>query len=214
MKVVFVSGNFQKYAIEAQCEIDGVRCEFYSDQSGGHLIDRATRQTIPMSITQLAFIGVELRSQAEDISKRIPMYKMESSDEQMETLLDSKLGDFKSKLKDITEQALSTLYSDCLPYILNDTQWNMKNIINTVIEKIIKGDFKAEIDNYNNYTITVTDQHGFEHNISERCDTRWGTLVEAIYKANPQAIIDARVRQLEEKVESLKASLNQAYSFR
>ena len=132
-------------------------------------------------------------------------------EDQMEALLESKLGDFKQLLAKVNEDALSKLYTDVLPYILSDTQYNMVGIIDNCLEKIIKGDFKVEIDQWNNYTITVEDQNGFSHEVKERLDTIWGTVVKKIYEANPQAVQDAYVKQLEAKIESLQKNLSEAY---
>jgi len=136
---------------------------------------------------------------------------LEQTEDQMETLLESKLGDFKKQLSQINEDALSKLYTDVLPYVLSDTQYNMVNIIDDCLGKIIKGNFKVEIDQWNNYTITVEDQNGFTHCLRESSTTIWGTLVKAIYDANPQALENAHIKQLEARIESLQDNLTRAY---
>lgn len=211
MKVVFISGNFQKDATTAECDIDGVRCEFYRHFDNVELIEKSTRMTVPR-LAKLQYIESELRSQAEEISKRIPMFKIEKEDDQMEALLESKLGDFKKQLAQINEDVLSNLYTDVLPYVLSDTQFNMVGIIDDCLDKILKGSFEVEIDQWDNYTITVTDQNGFDHTLRESSSSIWGTLVKKIYDANPQALESAHIKQLEARIESLQDNLTRAYS--
>lgn len=136
---------------------------------------------------------------------------MESSDEQMEVLLESKLADFKKQLSQINEDALSKLYTDVLPYILSDTQFNMVQAIDVCLEKVIKGDFKVITDNHNNYVINVTDHNGFEHTLRESNTSIWGTLVKKIFEANPEALKDAYVQQLQARITSLEAEVMRAY---
>ncbi len=132
-------------------------------------------------------------------------------EEQLETLLESKLVDFKQQLKDVNEDILSKLYTDILPYILSDTQFNMVGVIDSCLEKFIKGDFKVSIDKFDNYVIEVEDRNGFTHYIREYTDTIWGTIVAKIYDANPPACESAYIKQLECKVKSLESRLTEAY---
>ncbi len=207
MRVVYKSGNFQKDCIEARCEVDGVSCEFYSDVMVAELINSDTRMTLPLTVTQIAFLKKELRNQAIKQS----LMPAAVSDERMEKLLNDKLFDFKSKLSQINEEALSNLYTDVLPYILSDTQFNMVGVIDSCLEKFIKGDFKVSIDKFDNYVIEVEDRNGFTHYIREHTDTIWGTIVAKIYDANPPACESAYIKQLECKVKSLEGRLTEAY---
>lgn len=130
--------------------------------------------------------------------------EIKSNEEIREELLIKAMESLKTQAKAVVDEVMGELYCDYLPHIVTDTDSNIGNRVTGVIKNLIAGKF----DKLGGPMVKVSDGYQAEHHISF---TSWDAMVKPLCDLMGPEIVGARVKQLENEVESLKQQLESAY---
>lgn len=146
-----------------------------------------------------------------DLPTLVSTKREAEQESQLEQLLARKLENFKGEMTRIQNEAIRGLYTDALPYVLTDTQYNISSIVEDCLDKFINNRFDVGITEHGYYSIKITELNGFTHNITANCHSVWDNIVKTIFEHNREAIVSTRITQLEAQLEMLKDQLNRGY---
>lgn len=129
---------------------------------------------------------------------------VKSNEEVREELLTQAMNQLKAQAKEVIEGIMGDLYCDYLPHVVTDTDSNIGNRVSGVIKNLIAGKFEK----VGGSMVKVSDSYQAEHFISF---SSWDAMVKPLCDLMGPEIVGARVKQLENEVESLKQQLESAW---
>lgn len=126
----------------------------------------------------------------------------------IEDKLNEKLLEFRKKVTEIGNEVLGDLYSDVLPYIASDTEFNISNRVQHSVENLLSGKFEdISTDTLKPY-LKISDGYGMYSYIHL---SRYSQMCKHIYDVCKHEIENNRILQLEQEVETLKERLTESY---
>lgn len=130
--------------------------------------------------------------------------RIKSNEDIRGELLTQAMDQLKAQAKEVIDGVMGDLYCDYLPHVVTDTDSNIANRVTGVIKNLIAGKFEKLGESM----VKVGDDYQAEHYISF---TSWDSMVRPLCDLMGPEIVGARVKQLENEVESLKQQLASAY---
>ena len=121
-----------------------------------------------------------------------------------EELLAQAMNQLKAQAKEVIDGIMGDLYCDYLPHVVTDTDSNIGNRVTGAIKNLIAGKFEK----LGGSMVKVSDGYQAEHHISF---SSWDAMVKPLCDLMGPEIVGARVKQLENEVESLKQQLESAW---
>lgn len=129
---------------------------------------------------------------------------------QLEQMLASHLLEFKTKMLEVADQALTAVHCELLPYVLSDADSNMGLLVQSCLTNILEGKF--EVVEKMGYTyIAVQDANHYTHHVTGYSQSLHQNAIQNIYNSAVKEIENTRIAQLEHAVESLQQQLKEAY---
>lgn len=129
---------------------------------------------------------------------------VKSNEEVREELLLKAMDQLKAQAKTVIYGIMADLYCEYLPHVVTDTDSNIGNRVTGVIKNLIAGKFEKISESM----VKVSDSYQCEHYIGFNS---YDGLVKPLCDLMGPEIVGARVKQLENEVESLKRQLQDAY---
>lgn len=129
---------------------------------------------------------------------------VKSNEEVREELLLKAMDQLKTQAKSVIDGIMGDLYCEYLPHVVTDTDSNIGNRVAGVIKNLIAG----KIEKVSDSMVKVSDDYWVDHYISF---SPYEALVKPLCDLMGPEIVGARVKQLENEVESLKRQLEEAY---
>lgn len=129
---------------------------------------------------------------------------VKSNEEIREELLLKAMDNLKAQAKSVIDGIMGDLYCEYLPHVVTDTDSNIGNRVTGVIRNLIAGKFEKISESM----VKVSDSYECEHYIGFNS---YDGLVKPLCDLMGPAIVGARVKQLENEVESLKQQLESAW---
>ncbi|MFV3014655.1 hypothetical protein ACM9HO_02860 [Pseudomonas sp. KHB2.9] len=129
---------------------------------------------------------------------------VKSNEEIREELLLKAMDNLKAQAKSVIDGIMGDLYCEYLPHVVTDTDSNIGNRVTGVIKNLIAGKFEKISESM----VKVSDSYECEHYIGFNS---YDGLVKPLCDLMGPAIVGARVKQLENEVESLNRQLQDAY---
>ncbi|MBI6563298.1 hypothetical protein YA0745_12100 [Pseudomonas synxantha] len=130
---------------------------------------------------------------------------VKSNEEVREELLIKALESLKTQAKAVVDEVMVELYCDYLPHVVTDTDSNIGNRVSGVVKNLIAGKFERCGESP---MVRVSDNYNSEHYISFNS---YDAMAKPLCDLMGPEIVGARVKQLENEVESLKQQLESAY---
>ena len=130
--------------------------------------------------------------------------------EQLEQMLASHLTEFKTKMLEVADQALSAVHCELLPYVLSDADSNMSLLVQSCLTNILEGKFEV-VEKLGYTYIAVQDANHYTHHITGYSQSLHQNAIQNIFNSAVKEIENTRIAQLETKVESLQQQLTEAY---
>ena len=129
---------------------------------------------------------------------------------QLEEMLASRLSEFKTKMLELADHALTAVHCELLPYALSDTDSNIAVLVSSCLNNILEGKFIV-VEGEGRTYIAVKDNNNYEHHIVGYKQSHWDDAIQKIYDSASKEIENTRITQLEAKVESLQQQLTGSY---
>ena len=129
---------------------------------------------------------------------------VKSNEEVRKELLLKAMGHLKAQAQAVIEGIMGDLYCEYLPHVVTDTDSNIGNRVTGVIKNLIAGKFEKVSESM----VKVSDSYQCEHYIGFNS---YDDLVKPLCDLMGPEIVGARIKQLENEVESLKRHLEEAY---
>ena len=129
---------------------------------------------------------------------------VKSNEKVREELLTQAMNQLKAQAKEVIDGIMGDLYCDYLPHVVTDTDSNIGSRVTGVIENLIAGQFEK----LEGSMVKVSDGYQAEHYISF---SSWDAIVKPLCDLMGPEIVGARIKQLENEVESLKQQLESAW---
>lgn len=126
------------------------------------------------------------------------------NEEVREELLTEAMNKLKTQAKEVIDGVMGDLYCAYLPHVVTDTDSNIGARVTEVIKNMIAG----KIEKVSDSMVKVSDGYWVDHYISF---SPYEALVKPLCDLMGPEIVGARVKQLENEVESLKRQLQDAY---
>lgn len=130
---------------------------------------------------------------------------IKSNEEVRQELLLKAMCDLKIQAKEVIDGIMGDLYCEYLPHVVTDTESNIGSRVDGVIRNLISGKFERLGDSP---MVKVSDSYQCEHYIGLHS---YDAMVKPLCDLMGPEIIGARVKQLENEVESLRQQLIEAY---
>lgn len=130
--------------------------------------------------------------------------------EQLEQMLASHLSEFKTKMLEVADQALTAVHRELLPYVLSDADSNMSLLVQSCLTNILEGRFEV-VEKLGYTYIAVQDANHYTHHITGYSQSLHQNAIQNIYDSAVKEIENTRIKQLENEVESLQQQLTEAY---
>ena len=130
--------------------------------------------------------------------------------EQLEQMLASHLSEFKTKMLEVADQALSAVHCELLPYVLSDADSNMSLLVQSCLTNILEGKFEV-VEKLGYTYIAVQDANHYTHRITGYSQSLHQNAIQNIYNSAVKEIENTRIKQLENGVDSLERQLKEAY---
>jgi len=131
--------------------------------------------------------------------------EVKSSEEVREELLLKAMGHLREQATAVIGGIMGDLYCEYLPHVVTDTESNIGSRVDGVIRNLIAGKFERLGESP---MVKVSDSYQCEHYISLNS---YDGMVKPLCDLMAPEIVGARVKQLENEVESLRQQLEQAY---
>lgn len=129
---------------------------------------------------------------------------------QLEEMLASRLSEFKTKMLEVADQALTAVHCELLPYVLSDTDINMSFLVQSCLTNILEGKFEV-VEKFGYTYIAVQDANHYTHHVTGYSQSLHENAIQKIYDSASKEIENTRIAQLEAKVESLQQQLTESY---
>lgn len=129
-----------------------------------------------------------------------------TNEEIREKILLEAMGELKAKAGAVIESIMSDLYGEYLPHVASDTESNISYRVEGCIKSMIAG--KYRVSTTSDEHVWVNDGHGNDHLIvlASYADT-----LKPLCDLMGETIQSNRIKQLEDKIESLQNQLQDAY---
>ncbi|WP_454863324.1 hypothetical protein [Pseudomonas hormoni] len=131
--------------------------------------------------------------------------EVKSNEEVREELLLKAMDHLKAQARDVIDGIMGDLYCEYLPHVVTDTESNIGSRVDGVIRNLIAGKFERLGDSP---MVKVSDSYQCEHYISLNS---YDGMVKPLCDLMGPEIVGARVKQLENEVQSLRQQLEDAY---
>lgn len=131
--------------------------------------------------------------------------EVKSNEEVREELLLKAMERLKTQAKGVIDGIMGDLYCEYLPHVVTDTESNIGSRVDGVIRNLMAGKFERLGESA---MVKVSDSYQCEHYISINS---YDSMVKPLCDLMGPEIVGARVKQLENEVESLRQQLEQAY---
>ena len=135
---------------------------------------------------------------------------MTDFNEQLEQMLASHLSEFKTKMLEVADQALTAVHCELLPYVLSDADSNMSLLVQSCLTNILEGKFEV-VEKLGYTYISVQDVNHYTHHITGYSQSLHQNAIQNIYNSAGKEIENTRIKQLENEVDSLERQLREAY---
>lgn len=135
---------------------------------------------------------------------------MTDFNEQLEQMLASHLSEFKTKMLEVADQALTAVHCELLPYVLSDADSNLSLLVQSCLTNILEGKFEV-VEKLDYTYIAVQDANHYTHHITGYSQTLHQNAIQNIYNSAVKEIENTRIKQLENEVDSLERHLKEAY---
>ena len=122
-----------------------------------------------------------------------------SHEQDQENKLASKIEEMKIKIKLAAHDVLDDVYSDILPYILEDTMFNAKIQSEEIILKIIAGDFSFDGD----YAVIDSPRNINPKIRIKFTASQYDRVRDAIIERMPTCPKDAKIKELEIRIKTI-----------
>lgn len=132
------------------------------------------------------------------------------TDTQLEQMLASHLSEFKTKMLEVADQALTAVHCELLPYVLSDADINMSLLVQSCLTNILEGKFSV-VEKLGYTDIAVQDANHYTHYITGYSQSLHHNAIQNIYNSAVKEIENTRITQLEAKVESLQQQLTERF---
>lgn len=129
---------------------------------------------------------------------------------QLEEMLTSRLSEFKAKMLEVADQALTAVHCELLPYVLSDADSNMSFLVQSCLTNILEGKFEV-VEKLGYTYIAVQDANHYTHHVTGYSQSLHHNAIQNIYDSASKEIENTRIAQLEAKVESLQQQLTESY---
>ena len=123
-----------------------------------------------------------------------------------EQVLTKALEELKERAGAVIQSVMGDLYSDYLPHVVGDTDYNISYRVKGCIENIMEGKIKVD-EAYPNF-FYVNDGYGYDHLISLGS---YGLNLKPLCDIMGETIQANRIKQLEQEVANLTVRLQDAY---
>ena len=129
-----------------------------------------------------------------------------TNEEISEKILLEAMGELKTKAGEVIESIMSDLYSEYLPHVVSDTESNISYRVEGCIRSMLAGKYTVS-ESYPDH-VWVNDGYGNDHLIvlASYADT-----LKPLCDLMGETIQANRIKQLEDKIESLQNQLQDAY---
>lgn len=128
--------------------------------------------------------------------------------EYIENKLTQELDKFRESMKLIADEAMGNVYSDVLPHITSDTEFNITNRVEGVVKNLIKGNFEDISTETLKPYFRVNDDYGMHVHIHM---SEYSKMCENLYEKFKGDIENNVVASLKSEVQRLKDQLESAY---
>lgn len=126
----------------------------------------------------------------------------------IETRLAEELDNFRKKLQEVSEEVMGNVYSDVLPHVASDTEYNISNRVGCCVKNLIAGKFEnISTDTLNPY-FRVSDGYGMYCYVHV---SQYSDMVKSIWDMFKGEIESVRIAQLESQVETLRREAAEFY---
>lgn len=133
--------------------------------------------------------------------------EVKSAEEVRTELLAAAMLELKTKAAQVVDDVMGQLYCDYLPHVDTDTEANIGNRVDGVIRNLIAG----KIEKKSPTMVVVSDGYGRNHYVHV---SSYDGMVKPLCDLMGPEIVDARVKQLEQEVSSLRQALESSYRMR
>lgn len=130
--------------------------------------------------------------------------EVKSNEEVREELLLKAMGNLREQATAVIGGIMGELYCEYLPHVVTDTESNIGSRVDGVIRNLISGKFEKCGESM----VKVSDSYQCEHYIHLNS---YDGMVKPLCDLMSPEIVGARVKQLENEVESLRNQLDIAY---
>lgn len=108
------------------------------------------------------------------------------------------------ELSVMLDEVQAKLYTEYLPYVVDDLDSNVRFIVSSILDNILAGNIERKGD-----LLYVKDQNNVSHLISSAVYRE--SVLEALANAAPDVVKDNYIKVLEAKIARLKDDLDRAY---
>ena len=129
-----------------------------------------------------------------------------TNEEIREKILTEAMAELKTKAGEVIGSIMSDLYSDYLPHVVSDTDSNISYRVEGCIRNMIAGKYRASI--MSDEHVWVNDGYGSYHVIVL---ANYSDTLKPLCDLMGETIQTNRIKQLEDKIESLQNQLQDAY---
>lgn len=128
--------------------------------------------------------------------------------EYTETRLAAELDNFRKKMQEVSEEVMSNVYTDVLPHIASDTEYNISNRVEHCVKNLIAGRFEdISTDGLKPY-LKVADGYGMHCYIHL---SQYSNMIKPIWDMFKGEIESVRIKQLEDQVNALQEEAKAFY---
>ena len=111
------------------------------------------------------------------------------------------LNSFKESMKKVAEDAVSEVYTDVLPYVVSDAEFNITNRVEGCVKNLIAGDFEDVSTDGLSIRLEVSDSYGMKHRIHISNYTK---MFDKIYETYKHELQNQKIKALEDEVVRLR----------
>ena len=101
---------------------------------------------------------------------------------QLEEMLASRLSEFKTKMLEVADQALTAVHCELLPYVLSDADSNMSLLVQSCLTNILEGKFEV-VEKFGYTYISVQDDNHYTHHITGYSQSLHQNAIQNIYNS-------------------------------
>lgn len=126
----------------------------------------------------------------------------------IEGILKQQLDSFREKMVAVSDEVMSNVYTDVLPHIASDTEYNINNRVEYALKNLLSGNFEDISTDELKPFIKVSDGYGMNCYIHM---SQYDNVCKNIYEKCKEDIHNNVIEELKSKVERLQEDLKQSY---